>query len=103
MTTEMWNFDVRCPTCGYNLRGLPIVNRCPDCGRPAVTRQLDDEALRIERLDAEIAERLQLDAEAVAQQQRIETLIAAWEERGRRFDKLMELAEARLREMKTGE
>ncbi|HLL89099.1 MAG TPA: hypothetical protein VK324_07325, partial [Tepidisphaeraceae bacterium] len=24
--------DVYCPACGYNLRGLTVVNRCPECG-----------------------------------------------------------------------
>lgn len=28
--------DVPCPDCGYNLRGLRMDGRCPECGRPAV-------------------------------------------------------------------
>jgi hypothetical protein len=28
--------DVVCPACGYNLRGLRMDGRCPECGRPAI-------------------------------------------------------------------
>ena len=28
--------DVSCPACGYNLRGLRMDGRCPECGRPAI-------------------------------------------------------------------
>ena len=28
--------DVACPACGYNLRGLRMDGRCPECGRPAI-------------------------------------------------------------------
>ncbi len=31
-------FDLRCPGCGYNLRGL-IARRCPECGRGFTIRQ----------------------------------------------------------------
>ena len=26
--------DLPCTACGYNLRGLPATNRCPECGLP---------------------------------------------------------------------
>lgn len=28
--------DVPCPDCGYNLRGLRLDGRCPECGRPTI-------------------------------------------------------------------
>ena len=28
--------DISCPACGYNLRGLKMDGRCPECGRPAI-------------------------------------------------------------------
>ena len=28
--------DTPCPGCGYNLRGLRLDGRCPECGRPAI-------------------------------------------------------------------
>src|SRR5690606_16268158 len=28
--------DVPCPDCGYNLRGLRMDGRCPECGRPTI-------------------------------------------------------------------
>lgn len=28
--------DVACPACGYNLRGLRMDGRCPECGRPTI-------------------------------------------------------------------
>lgn len=28
--------DVECPDCGYNLRGLRMDGRCPECGRPTI-------------------------------------------------------------------
>lgn len=32
--------DVPCLQCGYSLRGLPIVHRCPECGYPTVDSRL---------------------------------------------------------------
>ena len=29
---EIIDFDVRCPSCGYNLRGLEVNHSCPECG-----------------------------------------------------------------------
>lgn len=29
------SFDLRCERCEYNLRGLPVGNKCPECGEPA--------------------------------------------------------------------
>jgi hypothetical protein len=28
--------DVPCPDCGYNLRGLRLDGKCPECGRPTI-------------------------------------------------------------------
>ncbi len=30
------NFDFACIQCEYNLRGLPVGNRCPECGTPVL-------------------------------------------------------------------
>jgi hypothetical protein len=42
-------FDVRCPTCAYNLRGL-LDPRCPECGKSFDWRGLIAEASTAERM-----------------------------------------------------
>jgi hypothetical protein len=31
---QVGDFDLACPGCGYNLRGLATIGRCPECGNP---------------------------------------------------------------------
>jgi uncharacterized repeat protein (TIGR04138 family) len=38
------DFDLRCIRCDYNLRGLPVVHRCPECEFPALRSYLSDVA-----------------------------------------------------------
>jgi uncharacterized repeat protein (TIGR04138 family) len=49
--------DARCSGCGYNLRGLTLHHRCPECGMPAlesirfsITRKYNQSAESLEAL-----------------------------------------------------
>ena len=46
--------DTPCPDCGYNLRGMRLDARCPECGRPTI----DTFARPLGAGDGEFAERL---------------------------------------------
>ena len=46
--------DTPCPDCGYNLRGMRLDGRCPECGRPTI----DTFARPLGAGDGEFAERL---------------------------------------------
>lgn len=46
--------DTPCPDCGYNLRGMRLDSRCPECGRPTI----DTFARPLRATDGEFAERL---------------------------------------------
>lgn len=34
IAAEVGDRELSCPGCGYNLRGLATINRCPECGTP---------------------------------------------------------------------
>jgi uncharacterized repeat protein (TIGR04138 family) len=38
------DFDLRCVRCGYNLRGLTVMHRCPECEHPALRSYLAEVA-----------------------------------------------------------
>jgi uncharacterized repeat protein (TIGR04138 family) len=55
---EIISFNLKCNRCGYNLRGLPVGHRCPECGKPAppgIATAVDLEALQREAAAAPIA------------------------------------------------
>ncbi len=37
VTGQQIDFDLNCVRCGYNLRGISAIGRCPECGEPVET------------------------------------------------------------------
>ncbi len=93
------NIDLRCPKCRYNLRGLEIGNRCPECGLNVFAEPGDAIGRGVENLDRELAEQLQLQEDDAARRLRLDTLINSWEERGDRFNRLLDRMEEVLKKI----
>ena len=92
-----FNYDIPCPGCGYNLRGLSLGHGCPECGLQVVSDSPAAQQRGVEELDAEIGETLKRQEEEAARQKRLDELVTAWETRGRRFDEVLDRVEQILR------
>jgi hypothetical protein len=89
-----FNFDIPCPSCGYNLRGLSLDRGCPECGVKVVSlTQIPDEQAKTKLLEAEIEENLKQQEEQEAHKGRINAFLTDWERRGERFDRMLDRIE----------
>src|SRR3954470_17116108 len=85
-----FTFDIPCPSCGYNLRGLSLDRGCPECGLKVVSSTLlPNEAASVKQIEAEVEANLKLQSETQARERRIDDLLSAWERRGERFDEML--------------
>lgn len=86
--------DIPCPSCGYNLRGLSLDHGCPECGLKIVsTHPVVEDKWRTRRIESEIDENLRIIAEEEARRARQDALVAGWEKRGERFDRILDRVE----------
>jgi hypothetical protein len=92
-----FNVDVPCPSCGYNLRGLSLGHGCPECGLKVISTALtENEQKSTKRIDAEIEENLRLMESEEKRRKQIVDFVSSWEQRGERFDKVLERIEKML-------
>lgn len=104
MDMPFFDSDIPCPGCGYNLRGLSLGRGCPECGLKIVSNTPPGgERRRAEVFDAEIEETLKQQEESAARQKRLDDLLTAWEQRGRRVDHVLDRLEQILRRRDAGE
>ena len=97
-TMPFFNHDIPCPSCGYNLRGLSLDRGCPECGLKIVAASLSPEArAKIQSIEDEVEENLRRQEHHAAMERRLCEFLAAWEQRGERFDRLLDALEEILR------
>lgn len=97
---SFFNFDIPCPSCGYNLRGLSLERGCPECGLKVVSTHLPTNPReRTGKIEAEVEEHLRQQELLAARERRLDQLLTAWEMRGERFDRLVDQVDQRIKRM----
>lgn len=86
-----FNCDIPCLGCGYNLRGLSIGHGCPECGLKVTSKSFPiAEKAGLHQIEDEIERNLAAREDRESRRRRMDDLIAEWEKRGERFDRLLD-------------